>query len=266
MDFDGVNDSIATGYSYDAAVTPNFSLSFWFKTTSTALFEFPVSIKTNGGGYTSAIVMMYGDNLLIQDRTGWVFGTNQSINDGNWHNVIVTAAYSGNTTDGTLLNMYLDGNLTPDLTSANMNSGTNSYLDGDLYIGSYNGASNFYDCSVDEVAVWESILTSGNITSINTDSKPNDLTSLSPVSWWRMGEDATFSTVWTIPDQIGSNNGTSANMTNDDLTGDAPGVTGNGVSANMTIEDRTGDAPDSSNNALSYNMDAADIVEDTPPN
>jgi hypothetical protein len=79
-----------------------------------------------------------------------------------------------------------------------------------------------------------------------------------------MGEDATFSTNWTIPDQIGSNNGTSANMTNDDLTGDAPGVIGNGISDNMDIYDRTGDAPDSENNALSYNMDAADIEEEAP--
>ena len=64
-----------------------------------------------------------------------------------------------------------------------------------------------------------------------------------------MGEDATFSTNWTVPDKIGSNTGTSANMTNDDLTGNAPAVTGNGTSANMTIEDRTGDASNSSNNA-----------------
>jgi len=224
MEFDGVDESISTGFSYDAAVTPNLSLSFWFKTTSTALFKFPISIKTNGGLYNSSIVMMYGDNLLIQDRTGWNFGTNQSINDGNWHNVIVTAAYSGNTTAGTLLNMYLDGNLTPDLTSTTMDSGANSYLDGDLYMGSFNGTGNFYDCNVDEVAVWESILSSADITAIYNSGVPDDLSSLSPVGWWRMGEKGNYSGgVWTLTDQgSGGNNGTSDNMEEADRVTDVP--------------------------------------------
>tara|TARA_R110000824_G_scaffold333241_2_gene519860 strand:- start:115 stop:807 length:693 start_codon:yes stop_codon:yes gene_type:complete len=188
MNFDGIDDSISTGYHYDAAVTPNLSLSFWFKTTTTALFEFPVSIKTNGGLFNASIVMMYGDNLLIQDRTGWNFGTNQDINDGNWHNVIVTAAYSGSTVTGTVLNMYLDGNLTPDLSSSTMDNGTNSYLDGELFIGNFNGVSKWYDMQCDEVAVWESILTSENITSIYNSGTPSNLASLNPIGWWRMGD------------------------------------------------------------------------------
>tara|TARA_R110000824_G_scaffold349329_2_gene536186 strand:+ start:838 stop:1497 length:660 start_codon:yes stop_codon:yes gene_type:complete len=195
MEFDGTDDYVATGYSYDAAVTPNLSVSFWFKSTSTSLFKFPICIQTSDGGYTTSIVMMYGDNLLIADRTGWVHGTNQDIDDGNWHNVIITAAYSGSTVTGTVLNMYLDGNLTPDLSSSTMGTGAASYLAGDLYMGSFNGASNFYVCSVDEVAVWESILTSDDITAIYdaTDfvtDKCADLSSMStpPTVWYRLGD------------------------------------------------------------------------------
>ena len=59
-----------------------------------------------------------------------------------------------------------------------------------------------------------------------------------------MGEDATFGGgVWTVPDSVGSNDGTSNAM---------------------TIEDRVGSAPSSSNNAVSFNMDLIDRVEDTP--
>ena len=59
-----------------------------------------------------------------------------------------------------------------------------------------------------------------------------------------MGEEATFSGgVWTVPDAVGSNDGTSANM---------------------TTNDRVGDAPNSENNALSFNMDFVDVVPDTP--
>ena len=92
--------------------------------------------------------------------------------------------------------------------------------------------------NIDEVAIWDSTLTSANITSIYNSGEPADISSLSPTSWWRMGENATFSTNWTVPDQVGSNDGTSANMDLADLEGDAPNYTGGGLSANMTIEDR----------------------------
>ncbi len=85
------------------------------------------------------------------------------------------------------------------------------------------------------------------------------------VSNYRMGEDASFNgTNWTVPDQVGTNTGTSANMTLDDLVGEAPNYTGGGISSGMTIEDRVGEAPNSDNNALSYNMDEVDRVEETP--
>jgi hypothetical protein len=58
-----------------------------------------------------------------------------------------------------------------------------------------------------------------------------------------MGEEATFSTNWTIPDEVGTSTGTSVNM---------------------TIEDRVGEAPNSTSNAVSFNMDFVDVVLDTP--
>ena len=64
------------------------------------------------------------------------------------------------------------------------------------------------------------------------------------VAHWKMGEESTFLTNWTVPDAVGSNDGTSVNM---------------------TIEDRVGEAPGSVNNALSFNMDEINRVEDTPP-
>ena len=58
-----------------------------------------------------------------------------------------------------------------------------------------------------------------------------------------MGEEATFSTNWTIPDQAGSNDGTSNNMTIEDRIGDSPNSTNNSVSFNMTESDRQTDVP-----------------------
>ena len=51
-----------------------------------------------------------------------------------------------------------------------------------------------------------------------------------------MSDNATFSTNWTVPDQIGGNDGT--------------------LVQNMDINDRVGDAPSSSGNTtVSFNMD-----------
>ena len=58
-----------------------------------------------------------------------------------------------------------------------------------------------------------------------------------------MGEQATFSTNWSVFDAIGVDDGTSANM---------------------SIEDRQGDASNSSINSLSYNMTESDIETETP--
>jgi hypothetical protein len=66
-----------------------------------------------------------------------------------------------------------------------------------------------------------------------------------------MGEDATLiytvnpNGAWTIPDSVGSNDGT--------------------TNTTSSIFARIGEAPNSTNNALSINMDFVDVVLDTPP-
>ena len=130
------------------------------------------------------------------------------------------------------------------------------------------GGSKPFTGNIDEVAVWYgTTLTSANASTIYNSGEPADLTTLSPnFMYIRMGENATFSTNWTVPDTVNSptNDFTSANMDLADLEGDAPNYTGGGLSANMTIEDRVGEAPNSSNNSLSYNMDEVDRETDVP--
>lgn len=62
--FDGVDDFINTGYSYDATVNNNLSLSFWINSTRSGTFMFPLSITTGAGasGYANAIVMIWNKN------------------------------------------------------------------------------------------------------------------------------------------------------------------------------------------------------------
>ena len=112
--------------------------------------------------------------------------------------------------------------------------------------------------NISNVGLWNTDLSAANITTLYNNGKPGDLSSFSPapISWWKLGNDA-FATVasptaWTIPDQIGSNDGTSAG--NPNISGEAPGSSNNGLSISMTIEDRIGESGHSNNNAQSYNM------------
>jgi len=120
-------------------------------------------------------------------------------------------------------------------------------------------SSSEWNGNLDEVAVWNSVQ---DISSIYNSGTPTTITG--SIAHWRMGENASFNTNWTVPDQVGSNDGTSANMTIRDLKGDTPNYSGSGISNAMTIEDRVGDAPNSENNAVSYNMESTDIENNTP--
>ena len=60
------------------------------------------------------------------------------------------------------------------------------------YIGNnYPSNSQYFAGNIDEVAGWNSDK-SASVSTIYNSGTPNDLTSLSPVAWYRMGDSATF--------------------------------------------------------------------------
>jgi len=269
MDFDGVNDYIDCGQNA-SILTNTFTVSCWVNAVSFGTWDTIIGCdKWNGVGNNGWILRVDGGGTEISFMNGATPGTLDKIsftisgnmNTGTWYQLVVVCDGAGNS------ELFLNG--------ASMGTSTlTAAYDSNIkfIIGARNTnagglpPADYFQGKIDEVSVFNSVKAIGDLW--DGSGKPTDLTGQSGiVSWWRMGEDATYDAVaseWTIPDQAGSNDGTSANMTNDDLTGDTPGVIGNGTSDNMTIEDRVGDAPDSENNSLSYNMDAADIVEEAP--
>jgi len=91
-----------------------------------------------------------------------------------------------------------------------------------MYIGAVGSSGNAFnwDGNIDEVSIWDSVKT---ISDVSDGGLPIDLSGKSNlVGWWRMGDNATFSTNWTIPDQVGSNDGVSQNMVLSGRTTDVP--------------------------------------------
>ena len=235
FEFDGVDDYI----SVTANPLTDFTVSFWIKPNSAgASYE-----GILGQGTTSAqggILRYVAWNSSSVSGTISLFlgsWTNISgtVTNGVWTNIVLT--YDSSSDE---LKSYNNGSLYTTISSPNFSAQTTNAHSFER-IGLRNGVnSSAFGGQIDEVALWDSALT--DISSIYSGGEPTTITGA--VAYWRLGDEATFSGgVWTVPDSVGSNDGTSNAM---------------------TIEDRVGDAPNSANNGLSQNMDEVDRVEDTP--
>ena len=262
--FDGVDDYIEVNYSTSLNITSAQTYSFWFNTT-TASAMYPITYGS--GSQLKYAIQLYATSnrirLLIWDGSGVgvTIDNTEVFDDGQWHHLAFTTD-ALTTTDG--VKIYFDGNLLTNKGTLS-NNGIRSITQ-NLFIGKTPNSTMFrFNGNMDEISYFNSELSATDINSIYGGGTPSSISSLSPISHWRMGEDATFSTNWSLPDNgSASNTGTSANMTIADLEGNAPNYTGGGLSANMTIEDRVGDAPNSTSNALSYNMTESDRETDVP--
>jgi len=79
-------------------------------------------------------------------------------------------------------------------------------------IGQRGNAAFPYAGKIDEVAIFGSTISAGDVTAIYNSGVPADLTSLSPVGWWRMGDGTEAGSGTTIYDMSSnSNNGTLTN-------------------------------------------------------
>ena len=258
FNFDGISDYVNCGAN-PLIGEGTLSISAWFNLSDAnwnyILGDNSVQFKVKGSTGDTRI-SFYGSTDPFRAVVGtYVIGV--------WYNLTLT--FDGSLAQADRLKLYLNG-----VSLSNVNTGTpsttllpNLSSPANFMIGrtgSYSG--NTIYGNVDEVALWNTTLTPTNVTEIYNSGEPARIDGA--VSHWRMGEDATFNTNWNVPDNVGSNTGTSVNMTIANLQGEAPNYTGGGLSNNMTIEDRIGDASNSSNNALSYNQVEADRETDVP--
>ena len=258
LDFDGINDSINCGTN--EIVTGAFTASMWIKREltggdSTQTFFSKADVN---GSRTFSCFMTKSTGVLqfYVTNTGSIINnkriaTSDTITDENWHHLVFV-----NGGDSGLLKIYIDGSEASLTTSGEL--GTSSLFSSSIpnIIGDTNvGGSNFIG-NIDEVSIFNSAFNQAQVSQVYNNGYPADLTSLSPVSWWRLGEDAYFDgTDFIIPNKItGAPNGTSQNMTAADLVADAPGSYAAGLGSSLALDDRVGDAALSTANSLSFNM------------
>ena len=215
VDFDGTNDSMAIGSSYDLGC-----LSFWFKSDSTiskssapkALIGFTGvgNFADFAGIQTGTVAGAVADELITLyagDRV-YVYSSSSATIDTNWHHLAFR--WSGSDYE-----IYLDGVQVKNA-DAYFGGISPTPAKAQISISNFNVAkrndnNRFFNGLMDEVAIWSTPLSASDTIALYNSGVPSDLTDLNPNGWWRMGDNDGGSGT-TITDQgSGSNNGTLTN-------------------------------------------------------
>jgi len=228
VDFDGTNDYVEVAdsddFSFgDGSSNSAFSYSFWVRVerSSTNVFQHLIS-KGSSSNSEYLIQAMppnsYGlnaDSIYFALYPGTTSGAvvqspASSISLNTWHHIVCTVDGTGNRSG---MKIYIDG-VSQTLTTSGLSSLTMINSTDPLRFGARSQSTapnSFLQGKMDEIALFNSELSSSNVTSIYNSGAPDDLSSLSPVGWWRMG-DNDGGTGTTITDQgSGGNDAALAN-------------------------------------------------------
>ena len=237
FDYDGIDDFVDTGSSTLSGETA-LSISAWVYPTAYGDATAPSFVSTDEASPRAFYLGLFnGTNFRFSLSTNGTSLTSldtatSTVTLNAWQHILVTW-------DQINLKLYKNGVLLKTVATTSSSNGTFTTTN-DLLIGARRSSAGFFEGNIDEVAIWNSVQ---DASLIYNSGVPSDISSLSPVGYWR-SENSTFSTNWTVTD-----NGSGGN---------------DGTSANMTIEDRVGDASNSTSNAVSFNTDEVDRETDVP--
>ena len=261
LDFDGTNDYIdcgdALGNSLGAC--SNASLSVWFKNVNNTTEQGIIAIDKSsfGQGNFTLWKAAAGNIKFGIGGSSYIRTPIASYPAGVWYHIAIT--YDGSEsviTNG--VKMYIDGNLINITSSSGSTPASVNFTNENFVIGAAAQNTNTYGGNISNAAIFNSTLTSTQVTEIYSNGKPSNLNNHSAysnlVSWWQLGENSSFNTNWTVLDEKGTNNGTSVNMGEDAIV-NGVGTSANGVTDNMGADENiVGEAPYSTANAISYGM------------
>ena len=255
LSFDGTDDYVDLGNLSSIGISnaSAASVSMWFKKDGNGnyiLFE----LKE---GASRVAIQSYLSNSLYIYINGVSYNVATTVANNEWHNIILAFDGTG-ASNADRLKLYFNGsNITGGTYSGTVPTAVGAFTSSMTSNLGRTPTTAYFDGKIDETAIWSSALTQAQVIQVYNNGYPAALTSLSPVSWWRLGEDAYFvSNVVTIPNKItGGPSGTGGGGDQSAfLVGDAPGSYANGSGTNLVVGDRIGDAPESTANSVSINM------------
>jgi len=221
LDFDGVDDYVDLGNPSELQFISSFSISLWFKSSDTSDYILISKDNTSGHLTNDRSWALWGNryggtnvvNFNVRNGSNsFAIQSTSDHNDGSWHHLVATYEAS------TALKVYVDGSLeatnTTSIPSSINNVGTN------VNIGRAANGVYYANAKIDEIGLFNSVLSASDVTAIYNSSNPLSLSSYSPVAWYRMGDGDTFPTL--TDNGSGGNNGTMTNMVSGDIVSDVP--------------------------------------------
>jgi len=201
VDFDGTNDYIQLPNGVLSTLQGTaWSISSWYNLDVVGNYQELFTAGSNLQVFFRPRSGAVGFELYVNGNS-YLYENSPYSPLQTWINAVISVD-----TNGTSY-MYINGSLSDSVTSNIPQLTTVS----NPVISCFNGASNFLEGKVDEFALFNTALSASDATAIYNSGVPADLTSYSPVGWWRMGDNDS-GTGTTITDQgSGSNDGTLTN-------------------------------------------------------
>lgn len=180
VQFDGTNDYASIPADSAINFSGDMTLSLWVKFDTVANYDSLVCVRPTSSSLMFNL-MMSGGTPKFQMYTGGVLKSTTQPTTGTWYHVAVTI--ESGVTNGA--KMYVNG------THETTGTLTVTSATGPLEFAGLKSAYNsyYFPGYLDEVALFNSELSASDITDIYNSGSPDDISSLSPVGWWRMGDD-----------------------------------------------------------------------------
>ena len=202
--FDGANDYLDCGNISVLSNASSLTMSGWFyfNTLDTLCL-------TSGSSLSNRIYFYVTGTGSLGIYFDGANPMNSSINlsTSQWYHLAIVKDGNGSNN----LKLFINGSLSDGATGS-FTSATSSTAGDNFWIGSASAYTALpLDGLADEVAVWGSALSDSDVTAIYNSGTPTDISSLSPVGYWRMGDDSNDSataggSIATITDSSGNGN------------------------------------------------------------
>ena len=192
------SDYIDAGNPTSLQITGELSISLWFKTSTTPTAS-GYLISKGVSPYTSRNfgIWFSSSNTVraaVNGVSGLVTSPASNYNDDNWHHCVFTFTPSTSTI------LYIDGSAVATNTTS-IPSAINN-ITSNLEIGK--NVSEYFDGEISNVAVYNSALTSSQVSTLFNFGTPETAISFSPISWWKLDN----LTTGLLDSGSASNNGT----------------------------------------------------------
>lgn len=218
FDFDGTDETFIVNSASNYAFTGDFTIMAWVKIDSIGNNYYIIDTSSSasfGNGYSFRV--RTDGKIRFWSYRAASTGLNGTtvLSAGTWYHIACVHNATHNT-------IYVNG-----VQDATLNHGGGHQTSDTsrLRIGSSQLLNGYTDGHIDEAAFFGSDLSS-DINTIYNSGAPTDLSTYSPVGWFRMGDNATFTSglnIWTMT-SVGSTTNTaeSRNMVEANRTTDVP--------------------------------------------